>query len=250
MFCGRTGQKMTHEHVYPQWLAKALNIRGGITFSVHGTLLRSATELDVQVRDVCDPCNTKWLHSLETAFAAVMTAPMNGFGPLSMPKPVQLVVSLWATKTWLLIERSLGYLRGGETPMYAGPEVFRWMRERSEPPTTMQVFVGAMDRESVRSAGTVSFIATQWVGIEEPPIGIAGIFTVGCVLFLVYGPFGNVLPNAQFYRLGIGNRLGTHLSQIWPHKEEVRWPPQGIFVRDELEILWPSGGRLPAKPPP
>ncbi len=251
LFCGRTGQKLTREHVYPRWLAKSLNITGGITFSKDDGLLRSVTELDVQVREVCSDCNNGWLHDLERAFRAVMHWPLNGFGPLAMPKSVQLVVALWATKQWLLIERSLAYLRGGETPMYAGPEVFGWLREKSEPPSTFQVWIGAMDRESVRAAATISFVGTHLVGVEEPPVGIAGVFTIGCVLFLVYAPYEGVPPTAGFYRLGIGKRLGDHLVQIWPHQsEEVRWPPPGILQRSDLDLLWPSGFRIPAKVPP
>lgn len=198
-----------------------------------------------------EDCNNGWLHDLERAFRAVMHWPLNGFGPLAMPKPVQLVVALWATKQWLLIERSLAYLRGGETPMYAGPEVFGWLRENSEPPTTFQVWIGAMDRESVRAAATVSFVGTHLVGIEEPPVGIAGVFTIGCVLFVVYAPYGRLLPDLGFYRLGIGKKLADHLVEIWPHKaEEVRWPPMGILQRSDLDHLWPSGFRIPAKPTP
>ena len=138
---------MTKEHVYPLWLTEALNIRGGVTFSTHDTPIRSAATLDVKVREVCRGCNNGWLHDLEAAFRSVMVAPMNGFGLIGMPTPVQLVMSLWAIKTWLLIERSLSYLRG-ETPMYAGPEVFRWLRENREPPPAMQVFIGAVDRDT------------------------------------------------------------------------------------------------------
>jgi hypothetical protein len=229
LFCGRTGQKLTIEHVYPRWLHRALNIQGDITFTTHGELKRSAAELDVKVREVCSDCNNGWLHDLERAFRAVMIAPMNGYGPLHMPAPVQLVVALWATKTWLLIERSMEYMRGKQ-PVYVRPDVFRWMREQSEPPPAMQVWIGAIDRESAKAAGTVSFVVTQWVGVEDPPAGIAGIFTIGCVLFLVYATVTDNPQPEQFYRLGIGNRLAAYLRQIWPHQvEEIEWPPPGIL---------------------
>lgn len=247
LFCGRTGQKLTVEHVYPRWLHQALNIRGDITFSARGELHRSSAELDVKVREVCSDCNNGWLHDLEIAFRAVMLWPMNGYGPLRMPEPVQLLVALWATKTWLLIERSMAYIRG-EQPVYVGPHVFRWMRENSEPPPGMQVWIGAIDRESAVAAKAISFVATQWVGADDPPVGIAGIFSIGCVLFFVYAPVGRPdrLPAVR-YALGMGGSRADFLREIWPHKVgEIVWPPPGILSADQLDEIWPSGGRIVA----
>lgn len=187
------------------------------------------------------------LHDLlERAFRSVMLLPINGFGPIAMPMPVQLVVALWAAKTSFLIERSVGYIRGEQVPD-AGPSPFRWMRERSEPPPQTQVWIGAVD---AKPAKLISFVATQWVGADDPPVGIIQVFTIGYVLFVLYSPvgFSHLPAPAQTFALDIGGETANFLREIWPHKaDEVEWPPPGIFSADQLEVMWPSGGRIRAR---
>lgn len=261
LFCGRTGQKLTAEDVYPRWLRKALNIKGPITFESDSGVQRSAPTLEVRLREVCEGCNNGWLHDLERAFRSVMVLPMNGFGPLAMPPPVQLVVALWATKTWLLIERSLAYMRG-EFPAYVGPEVFRWLRDKSEPPPAMQIWIGAIGRDSAMAAKRLSFVGTHWVVPDEesPPVGIVGIFSIGCVVFFLYAPIGNgpLPPPTSYFAFGFQGLKATFFREIWPHKvAEVQWPPPSIFTVEELQTTWPSGSRIIAatkhvaeQPPP
>lgn len=246
LFCGRIGQKLTAEHVYPRWLRRAINIQGDITFQSDKRQFRSMPELDIKVREVCAECNNGWLHDLERAFRAVMIGPINGFGPLPMPEPVRLVVSVWAVKTWLLIERSLGYMRG-EQPVYVRPEVFRWLREKSEPPPTVQIWIGAIDPRTAQASRMISFVATQWVGVEDPPAGIAGVFSIGSVLFFVYAPVGDPRKPGPSFRLGIGGNTALFLRQIWPYQPgEVIWPPPAIFAAMDLPKIWPSQHRIPA----
>jgi hypothetical protein len=251
LFCGRSGVKLTKEHVYPRWLHRALNIRGPITISAGIRPARTVSEFDLQVREVCETCNGRWLHDLERAFRSVMLLPLNGYGPILLPQPVQLVVALWAVKVWLLLERSLTPMRGEYVSLEQSPEMFRWLREHSEPVPDTQVWVGAVHAEA---ASLISFVSPNWVGTPpDPPVGIAGVFTIGHVLFQVYMPITGVnrVPSVQTFALGIGGGLASYLTQIWPHEvEEISWPPPRIFTVDDLHRLWPPGGHIQPGPRP
>lgn len=240
LFCGAVGVKLTKEHVYPRWLHRALNIRGDITYSSDGKPVRVVSEFDIQVRDVCETCNNGWLHDLERAFRAVMIWPMNGLGPIPLSKAEQHVVALWAVKEWLLIEQSMAYIRGDKT-LEPQPHLFRGIREHGEAPPIAQVWIGAVDALPDQ---LISWVATRWVGSPpDPPVGITGVFTIGCVLFHVYMPvhFGPG-PSGPSQALGIGGGLASYLTQIWPNQiEEVEWPPPGILSRADLDRIWPSG---------
>lgn len=245
LFCGTVGVKLTKEHIYPRWLHRALNIRGPITISAGIRPLRTVSEFDLQLREVCESCNGRWLHDLERAFRAVMLLPLNGFGPIPMPRPVQLVVALWAVKQWLLLERAVVPMRGEDISLQQSPEMFRWLREHSEPVPDTQVWIGAVD---ARATNLISVVRPNWVGTPpDPPAGIAGVFTIGCVLFQVYMPITGVneVPLTQTFHMGIGGVLASYLTQIWPHEvEEVEWPPPRVFTREDINRLWPPGGYI------
>jgi hypothetical protein len=248
LFCGAVGVKLTNEHVYPRWLHRALNIQGDITYSSDRMPIRVVSEFDVQVREVCEVCNNGWLHDLERAFRAVMIWPMNGLGPIPLIKPVQHVVALWAVKTWLLMEQSMAYIRGDKT-LEPQPHLFREIREKGAPPATAQVWIGAVDAMPDK---LISFVATRWVGTPpNPPVGLFGVFTIGCVLFQVYMPVQWGSTQSQPFALGLGPSLTPFLTQIWPNQvEEVEWPPTGVFSADDLERVWPSGGHIDARTAP
>jgi hypothetical protein len=250
LFCGKIGVKLTAEDVYPRWLRRAMNIQGPITLWSADELVRVTPTLEARLREVCAECNNRWLHDLERAFRSVMLLPLNGLAGVVMPEPVQMVVALWAVKQWLLLERSLGYVRG-QKALDSGTDNFRWMREHSEPPPQAQVWIGAV---AARNTDRLSFVATRFVGDPpNPPVGISGVFAIGCVLFQVYLPIHaiNGVPVEQAYALGIGPPLSLALIQIWPHESrEVEWPPERILAVDELDRIWPSGGHLQATLPP
>lgn len=251
LFCGATGRKLTREHVYPQWLRRAMNIHSEITIRSEDETVRVMPELDIQLRDVCETCNNGWLHDLERAFRASMLWSLHGF-PMTMPRELQRVAAVWAVKTWLLIERALAYTRPGQALPEIPQDYFGWLHEHSEPPEPTQVWIGAVDALSAPPGDQViSFLATQWVGTPpDLPVGLLGVFTIGDLVFAIYNPV-RTRTELPPQGLGIGGRLGPFLTQIWPHQiEEVGWPPAGVFAPDDLRRVWPGGGYIrPGAPP-
>jgi hypothetical protein len=243
--------KLTKEDVYPLWLRTALNIRGDITMSSGGRQ-RISRALEAPLREVCEQCNNEWLNALEERFRSFMVLPLNGYGPLHLTPSFQLTVALWAAKTWLLLERALGYLRAQKPYLLQPPrEAFRWMREHNEPPPTVQVWMGAI---SAHEAGKhVSLLSTRLVGAPpDPPRGIAGIFTIGDVLLQVYTPARIAgSKDTTIHQLGVTGQMAQILTQLWPiAAQEVVWPPPIVISPQDFESLWPSGGYLHAEPLP
>ena len=244
--CGKTGGKMTNEDAYPKWLHKALNIRGPLTLSAGGKPVRQMKTLEAKVKLVCADCNHGWMHELEEAFRERMYWALTGIGTVDLDATGQHAVAMWALKTWLMLGESLRYLH---QPGFAFevPPFMHWMFEHHELPPTVQVFLGGVDALRENAVG---FLSTQLVVIPpDPPRGVTGVFTIGCLIFQVYVPVTQ--PGQGYHELGLDDYAQQFLRPIWPITEEVvRWPPRRIFANSDLEKLWPSGGFFQPSPEP
>ena len=75
VFCRRPGQKMSKEHLWPEWVLNLLP--GGfanrnVTYKMDDSHLGRIREIQLPlfqltVKDVCEDCNTGWMHQLEDA---------------------------------------------------------------------------------------------------------------------------------------------------------------------------------------
>lgn len=253
VFCGKVGVKLTKEHVYPRWLSRLIESRaiGPIVYSTTSRkAIRTTKGFDLTLRDVCESCNSGWLHDLERSFRAVMSDPILGDEQIrAFPQSVQLVIATWAVKTWLLAEHGWSSMRKQGIDMQ--PDVLRYMRENNQPPQTAVVWLGRFDPGPEGAVGT---IRTQ--DVLDPTSGEAwgvfGIFTIGWVLLIIYMPTSppDAPPPDEVFGIRISG-MQLFLDQIWPHEvEEVRWPPMGVLSNDSLEALWPPLGHVHPGPMP
>jgi hypothetical protein len=238
LFCG-SRTNLTKEHVYPKWLYRAFNVGGPITLMLGDNAVRTTPGLDVTLREVCGTCNNGWLHDLEGAFRSVMQDALLGHvrNPTILNSGAQRVVATWAIKTWLLLERAAIGLRG---MAIESPDELVRLRRDDAPSDSSRVWIGAVRITD----NTLSWLSSLLVRSPDNDHvrGVVGVFTIGAVVFHVFGPVEP--PDGRpASALDIGANMRDWFVPIWPNQvEEVSWPPVAIFTLDDLQRHWPGNG--------
>jgi hypothetical protein len=244
LFCGSRSD-LTREHVYPKWLYRALKVGGPMTLMLGEEVIRTAPGLDSTLREVCGACNHGWLHDLEHAFRSVMENALLGHirEPTVLNTGAQQVVATWAIKTWLLAKRAFGGIRG---KTFESPDTLQRLRRENAPSQSSRVWIGAV-RVMDSTFSWLSSLACRDAD-DDYEFGVVGVFTIGAVVFHVYGAF-EPPPGRQARLLHVGADMRDSLVPIWPSQvEEVRWPPITILTSVDLQRHWPGGGVILAKP--
>jgi hypothetical protein len=189
--------------------------------------VRESSTLDLTLKAVCRSCNTGWLSDLETEFSSAML-PAIGGNPVSLDQQSQQMVATWAAKTWMLLEIALKFDRGWA---FQGPGILPFLHRERRPPRELSVWLGGL----VPGHSTLAWLTTMIV--NEPPVGVITIFTIGNAVFHVYYPFPPVR-----HSLAIGPNLRAGLTQIWPvAAERVDLPPISLFDIEDMNRMWRTG---------
>jgi hypothetical protein len=228
---------LTNEHVFARWITRALagtgpiNLRASLADGQQWTV-RSRAEIDDKIKRVCASCNHGWSHDLERAFRALMLPALTATGDVRLGPGSQQVVATWATKAWLLGELTYSQLRGGNVE---NPGTLRRLRDVGVPPTSSQVWLGAVSRLD-RTMTSLAHLAVRTS--RGHIIGWLGVLTVGHILLVLYGP---TIPLAGSPTYPISLNV-EGLAQVWPHEvEEVRWPTSRVYTAKQIEAMWPPG---------
>src|SRR5437773_2520690 len=110
-FCGPTGNPLTEEHVWPQWVSRLLKGRYGSDHFVHirstgddTTGLWKNANLDVTTETVCDKCNNVWLSDFENLEVKPIAEPLiTNAGSYIITPAQQWTLAAWAYKMALLL---------------------------------------------------------------------------------------------------------------------------------------------------
>lgn len=233
VFCGST--PVTLEHVYPRWIGRKVQVRGSILLTMGRRKVRETRALDVKVKAVCASCNGGWLSDLETKFADKMLPVIAGRS-VDLDPSEQQEVAVWATKTWLLLEMALVHDRGWAM---RGPGILRFLYENRRPPRELSVWVGGL----LPGHATLAWVSTMVV--NNPPVGVITIFTIGNLVFHMFYPFPPVR-----HVLAIGPDLSKGFTPVWPtDSDPVTVPPSGLFDIDDMDRIWRTGPvEIPLKP--
>ena len=214
-FCGGGG-KLSDEHVWPQWLSRALRQlpwapKKDRPFVMRGPHDRRTRVIDVTA-PICQACNNGWLAALEQDAQQALTPMITG-RPVCLGRSEQALVAGWAVKTALIFDLSsrseaiipLGY--------------YRQFGQTRAALDSMCVFVAGY-------AGRAPAWATReelWVSIphDEQPNAFATTLTAGSLVLQVVGHF---VKSASFRDLRW--QFARTTRQIWPSIfETVSWPP-------------------------
>jgi hypothetical protein len=105
-FCFSSENKISGEHVWPNWIRKALRQPPTrVAFHRAGRPPREwrATDMGVRVNDICRPCNHGWMEHIESVTQPILTPAIRG-------EETELGVSdldrlaVWALKTAMVVD--------------------------------------------------------------------------------------------------------------------------------------------------
>lgn len=224
VFCG-SHEKMTREHVVPEWLEGVIDRPEGFILthfgSHHPTRSRRTGKLDVVARQVCEPCNVTWMSALESACSPLLTPMIRGQSR-NLSEQDQRLIASWSYKTALMFSFTAA---GGALP--AG-HYQRFFAEREPPPTTavrLGAYVGS-DRWVmwVFRQGLVRGKPNPGV-LEQRPDGYCTTFIFGHLVVQVLDHF--FPQNRSSEDLAVTRAIFT---EVWPASGSVQsWPPTYIM---------------------
>lgn len=110
IFCGTTN-KLSGEHILPNWLSKMFDKSiVGINEVRGDNLNRSWTKAIFQekLRKVCEACNHGWMSKLESDAKNMLSILIFTHEQVELVESQQQILSLWAQKTLLVISEATG----------------------------------------------------------------------------------------------------------------------------------------------
>lgn len=229
IFCNRPfgpTRRRSKEHATPQWCRELAPERGP-TLHMHTVIRpdgRKDTEQGVRdyfttvCKDVCEPCNTGWMHELEES-ASQVVGPLIGGEARRHRYWRQAIGALWAMKTVIVWDSVAPQHR-----IIPRAVAHHLWATQSLIPMRQQVwigrYVGDQPQHSFRQVSAAADPAPPDVEPQDAHVHISMV-TVGQVAYVV---FGQVLP--QPLTLTLPKSLETKLLQVWPPQSEVlHWPP-------------------------
>jgi hypothetical protein len=251
VFCGVTDQKMSKEHVWPEWVRHLLpptaSPKASSTYTFADTergMFRQLEKLPphaIKVRDVCEPCNNGWMNGAEEAVRPLASQMMGGSSEFGEAEQREL--AFWGAMKALVAGRAM---RSSDSLELIPPEDYRAIcggGETHTPPSGFLVHV-ARSAWSVRSApaGFFRLSGLSREGSKEGNEfdGYALTFSMLDLVILVIRVF--LTEPTRFVPFD-DQRFSKVIARVWPISPEgIVWPPPGAFTERGLEEL--SGGSL------
>jgi hypothetical protein len=218
-FCGRSGIKMSREHVFPQWLSRAASGDGNYTWIREGRGITTPL-IEVVTKRVCEECNTGWLSRIEAGAKAVLEPLLNA-STNRITEADRWIIARWFTKTILTAQLALVPRSG--TGIVDG-QAYRDFYENPSPFNNSVIFISGYH-------GLLLPIAFDVVPL--PGDGAWG--------FRVFFHFHRLVLT------GFVAGPGKDCKISWPHNFHTAchliWPPQrgfmGYFGDPTLPCSWP-----------
>jgi hypothetical protein len=252
VFCGATDQKMSREHVWPEWVRHLLpsvaepEASSTYTFTdIERGVFRELKKLPphaIRVRDVCEPCNTGWMNGAEEAVRPLASRLMDG-SPADLGRAEQKELAFWGATKALVAVRAmrssgpLGLIPGADyRAMYAGGKT-------RTPPSGFLVHL-AKSAWSVGSApaGLFRLAGLNREGSKEGDEfdGYALTFAMLDLVVLVIRVF--LTEPTRFIPFD-DERFAEVVPRAWPVSPDgIAWPPKGSLTKHGIESL--GGGLL------
>lgn len=156
-FCQQRDAASSKEDIFANWIARLIQGEGKGIFKIVGW--RHGQEPDQEwgakgkigfaTRAPCELCNNRWMSSLETAVAPILTPMIQGL-PTLVTTDQQLIIARWATKVAMNWE----FFRRRDPRYFTHAERLALARQSTIPARTM-FFLAHYREEAVVGSGTV-----------------------------------------------------------------------------------------------
>lgn len=231
VFCRREGQKLTREHVYPDWLSGLFSKSLIGTNEVSGDSVNRVWHGRVfqhKVKLVCGDCNNGWMSAIEREAKALLTSLAFTHDGHALTKEDQRRIALWVQKTLLIMNKAVG----GDFVIPDG--FYEQLYKDKQPLPNVMVSMGWR----VLSSGSkdqplASFEIKQVSTVEVEKNSVAAInsqMDEGALIWSAVLALGNVVFHV------VGTNLKGHLkvgssdprmfAQINPYQGDLSWPSE------------------------
>ncbi len=244
LFCGKpfgTQRKRTDEHGAPKWCRKLVPDRGkarhtAIIETVAGQTIEDRglhLPFTTVIADVCEQCNTGWMHELEETCRSFLGHLIQG-DHRSLRFWRQALVSTWAVKTAMVWDAVS--VENRAIPV----EMLRRFHRMQSAGGAHQVWIGRYIGDDPHTSRRAAAHVIGRAAPTNPGRADAYlvVFTIGQLVLVV---FGQVFRPMSIHALP--STVASALIQIWPPSQEVvAWPPADSLDNAGLEACARSLG--------
>jgi len=210
-FCQREDQKISNEHIWPNWARKYLPVHENLTVEMH-RIGRNASRWSpkdsagVTINDVCKLCNEGWMHTLEGAVEPFLSHMISGDRPVELSPDQATTFAAWTYKITLLFDL-IGPRdhRRFETAAYQA--FYESRRARLTSVTWFAAFIGSM-----LSTATDRGLAIKAGGGEV----VAATFSIGRLAFQLLSYDPRALPRPGVWIPHLPLELAARVGLLWP----------------------------------
>lgn len=238
MFCGPTEAKITKEHVWSAWISEVLKqTMVGDTFTTMrfkgGTEVEhrwEAGEINLQVKDLCRPCNNDWLgRDFEGPIIKPLLADVIAHAaPAHWPPKEQAHIAAWCYKMALVLE-----FASGKKVWFTDAERHEFRRTRAAHPfLSIRIAKYDFSDDGIFKASH-SYSAVHQLRAQKRDLTIevklttisAGFFAFQAVAVRDLGT-GQLINFRELGAIEFSPQAEASLFQIWPPSGRgVPWPP-------------------------
>lgn len=247
IFCDEpfgSGRPRSGEHAAPNWCRKYLPDLGKAQHVLTVITAEGRQDTDHGERDpftticgdVCEPCNTGWMHEMEESCEALLNKLMQG-GSRNLRYWRQVLAATWAVKTAMVWDWVSP--KNHVIPLDALHIHHRAQRLSLRQQVWTGRYIGSQAHHSFRRTGA-HVVGPVTGGSEDPQDAHAYLvaLSVGQLAFVVFGHLLGI--PIQF---PLSEEVESKMIPIWPPTNEVaRWPPANTLDDAEMNAIVTSLG--------
>ncbi len=231
MFCHREGQKLTLEHIYPDWLSSLFNKGLKGTNEVSSDNVNRVWQGRVfqeKVKLVCGHCNNGWMSAIEGETKHLITSLAFTHDGHAFSKEDQRKVTLWVQKTILVMNKATGGVGDFDIPIGFYERLYQTKQPLSNVMVSMgwrMLANGSKDQPlasfEIKQVNTVQAEKKSAdmlrMQMENGALIWTAVLALGNVVFHVVGT--NINGDLE-----VGSSDPRMFSQINPFVESISWP--------------------------
>ena len=243
MFCGPTEAQITKEHVWPVWVSAALKdvMQGDTVYHrrYEGDVVAKewqAGEINLQVKDLCTPCNRDWLGEFEGAVVKPLLAKAITTGSsLALSSIEQSTVAAWACKMAMVYE----FANPGKPVFFTAADRLAFRdTTKALPEVEIRLAKYAFADKRFGHCHSACYDLTEAFGDRRALALFVTTMMAGHLAMQLIAvrdrASGALLPAATVDVEYNGPAMAS-LAQVWPtRRPRVTWPPANVLDEEQL----------------
>lgn len=224
IFCG--SGNLTKEHVFPDWMSKVFP---RTTTATHTEENNGKVEKTFQTRVfqhtakiVCGSCNSGWMGKLESSTKPILSKMLFSLNySANLTKNEQAILSFWAQKTAMILNRSTG------ADFKIPTQSYNELAEKNKALNYITVRIGwRFPKQGVKGRQISHFTISEITGPEKSRMvkAVGGDFTVWRAIIAIGNVVFHISGSTPNVRVEVSNNDDRVTPQIHPYIKDIHWP--------------------------